>query len=158
MWRVNEARQGKGSLDYTKLSYASPEVASIKYATNYGQVKAAEPGSSTRSSSSSEKKTDSPNVVSSSATWALIMDRTVGNCLEQQSAFLASTWLHALLVPNNGPAQAATCATIYVVSRALYPWLFWCGHPWLQVSTCPGYWVIWYQLYRVVSASAIARF
>ena len=156
---MNEARQGKGSLNYSKLSYASPEVASIKYATSYGPTTGSASGNSSPSSSTSiEKKTGGVNSASSSATWALIMDRTVGNCLEQQPAFLASTWLHALLVPNDGPSQAAMCATIYVVSRLLYPWLFWCGHPWLQFSTCPGYWVIWYQLYRVVTTCSAARY
>ena len=151
VWRVNEISSGKGSLNHSKLNYANSDVAAVKYATTYG------PGD----------------------TWALVMDRTVGNFLEQQGPFLASTWLHALLVPG-GSARAAQLSAVYVASRALYPLLFWCGHPWLQFSTCPGYWcvhspftprlycslyaititssldcrIIWFQLYRVVASTA----
>ena len=170
---MNEARHGEGSLQYRKLNYSHLDVAAVKYATTYGPATAAAAsgsfsGSGSDSSGSSSSggshcgshsgsSSGSSVSMSASATWALVMDRAVGNCLEQQPAFLASTWLHALLVPGDGPAQAAWLASVYVASRAAYPLLFWCGHPWLQLSTCPGYWVIWYQLYRVVVATAAAR-
>lgn len=74
-----------------------------------------------------------------------MLDRTVGNTLEQAIPFLTATWLHAALVPG-GAGTSALLAWGYVLSRAAYPLCFWFGHPYLQLATCPGYWIIWYQL------------
>jgi uncharacterized MAPEG superfamily protein len=126
VWRVNHARTGVGSIQYSAIHYCAPEVAAVKYGRAYTG-----PGGKA----------------------ALIMERTVGNFLEQQAPFLAATWLHAVLVPG-GAQRAAACGVVYVASRALYPALFYVGHPWLQLATVPGYVVIWGQLALVVAATA----
>jgi len=126
VWRVNHARSGTGSLEFSKIKYSSPDVAAIKYSASYA-------GAGGRA--------------------ALVMDRTVGNFLEQQAPFLAATWLHAALVPG-GTSRAAAFGAAYVASRAAYPFLFYAGHPWLQLATVPGYLAIWCQLGLVVAATA----
>jgi hypothetical protein len=76
---------------------------------------------------------------------ALVADRTAGNLLEQLSPFLASTWLRAVLVPG-AAASSGRLAWAYLLSRMAYPFAFYAGHPLLQVSTQPGYVIIWGQL------------
>ena len=129
---MNEVRQGRGSLAFSNIRYSDPDVVSIKYGSH----------STLRNGFS--------------GTLALVMDRTVANYVEQMGPFVTSTWLHALLV-TGGPQAAARLGCIYIVSRIAYPICFYVGHPWLQISTVPGYMVIWYQLYLVVCALAAAR-
>ena len=129
---VNEARTGKGSLRFDKIRYSDPDVASIKYNSHMSGAKG-----------------------STSRTLALVMDRSVANFVEQMGPFLASTWLHALLVPD-GPSAAARLGCLYIVSRAVYPIFFYIGHPWLQISTVPGYLCIAYQLYAAMCATRTA--
>lgn len=127
VWLVNASRNGgKGSLKYETLRYASLEVAAIKYGSTYSG-----PG----------------------GTFALVMDRSVGNFLEQQCAFITSLWLQAILVPG-GCRQSTILGSIYIISRLMYPVMFYVGHPWLQLATVPGYVIIWYQLARSVWAVA----
>ena len=57
VWLVNLSREGKGSLKYENLRYSDPTVASIKY----GTVPQKSP----------------------IGTFAVVMDRTIGNYLEQ---------------------------------------------------------------------------
>lgn len=93
--------------------------------------------------SGARRRYGAPNPKSGRASLiSLILDRSVGNTLEQQGPFLLATWLHAVLVPNGAP-MAASLGWAYVLSRVLYPALFWAGHPWLQVSTMTGYLIIW---------------
>ena len=113
---MNEAKSGSGSLAYSGIVYSDPQIAAIKYSPNYAGRRGGK--------------------------MALVMDRTVGNMLEQQPAFLVSTWLHAIIVPG-GSRAAALVGFVYILSRVLYPALFWIGHPWLQISTVPGYLSIW---------------
>jgi len=116
-------------LRFEKIKYSSLDVAAIKYGQRYSG-----PG----------------------GYMALVMDRSVANFLEQQGAFLCSTWLHAVLVPG-GAQRAAYVGTVYIVSRSIYPFFFHIGHPWLQIATVPGYVSIWYQLFLVIMATANAR-
>ena len=83
---------------------------------------------------------------------ALIADRTVGNTLEQMGPFLCSTWIHALLVPG-GAARAALLGWVYIASRVVYPICFYIGHPWLQLSTVPGYLTVFVQLGLIAAAT-----
>lgn len=115
-------QEGFGLMSYRGMSYSDPQVARIKYNTDY----------------------DSP--------LAVVADRTAGNLLEQLTPFLAATWIRALLVP--GAADSAGRLTyVYLVSRMAYPAAFYAGHPILQLSTQPGYVIVWGQLADVVLAA-----
>jgi uncharacterized MAPEG superfamily protein len=86
---------------------------------------------------------------------AVVADRTAGNLLEQLTPFLAATWLRAMLVP--GAADSAGRLTyVYLVSRMAYPAAFYAGHPILQLSTQPGYVIVWGQLADVVMCAGNA--
>ena len=76
---------------------------------------------------------------------ALTADRTAGNLSEQLVPFLASAWLRALLVPGAAASSSRLCYA-YLVSRMVYPFAFYAGHPLLQLSTQPGYLIVWGQL------------
>ena len=76
---------------------------------------------------------------------ALTAYRTAGNLSEQLVPFLASAWLRALLVPGAAASSGRLCYA-YLVSRMVYPFAFYAGHPLLQLSTQPGYLVVWGQL------------
>jgi len=76
---------------------------------------------------------------------ALVADRTVGNLLEQLVPFLVATWMRALVVPD-AAASAGRLTWIYLLSRLAYPLAFHVGHPLLQLSTQPGYLIVWGQL------------
>jgi len=76
---------------------------------------------------------------------ALAADRTAGNLNEQLAPFLAATWLRALLVPGAAPSSSRLCCA-YLLSRIAYPLAFYAGHPLLQLSTQPGYLIVWGQL------------
>ena len=76
---------------------------------------------------------------------ALTADRTAGNLSEQLVPFLASAWLRALLVPGAAASSGRLCYA-YLVSRMVYPFAFYAGHPLLQLSTQPGYLIVWGQL------------
>lgn len=76
---------------------------------------------------------------------ALVADRTAGNLLEQLIPFLAATWLRALLVPG-AAAGSGRLAWGWLASRMAYPLCFYWGHPLLQLSTQPGYLIVWGQL------------
>lgn len=115
--------QGSSGFKYSHMKYATPEAAAVKYQYS------GEGGMLT-----------------------LTADRTVGNTLEQAPPFLLGLWLHAVLV-EGGPTRAFWMAWIYMCSRVVYPVCFYVGHPWLQVSTVPGYCVIMIQL-LIVGGSA----
>eukprot|EP01041_Mallomonas_annulata_P013716 gene13716-29172_t len=66
-------------------------------------------------------------------------DRTVGNTMEQMGPFLSSLWLHALFI---SPEQATFLGYAYIASRSIYPFTFYCGVPWILMSTIPGYAII----------------
>ena len=68
--------------------------------------------------------------------YTLTGNRTVGNMLEQSVPFLASLALHAVLVDA---AKAAQLGWLWLLSRAIYPFVFAKGPPLLFVSTLPGY-------------------
>ena len=68
--------------------------------------------------------------------YTLTGDRTVGNMLEQSVPFLASLALHAVLVDAT---KAAQLGWLWLLSRAIYPFVFAKGPPLLFVSTLPGY-------------------
>jgi len=70
-----------------------------------------------------------------------VSDRTFLNMLEQSPAFLTSLWMHAAFV---SPASAAQAGWVYIGFRALYPFVFSMGVPWLFISTFPTYGVVWY--------------
>ena len=81
---------------------------------------------------------------------ALRGDRTVGNYIEQGFCFLPLFWLHALFVD---PSVSLTIATIYTVSRAIYPFVFGAKIPLLlALSTAPGYAVVIYLLVTLTRA------
>jgi hypothetical protein len=77
----------------------------------------------------------------------LTADRTVGNCLEQMVPFLLSLWMYAIFI---SPSDAAYYGTIYVVTRAYYPFVFRLGGPWLLTSTLPNYICIWIMLAQLI--------
>jgi len=151
VWLVNASMNGgQGGLGFASLKYASPDVAAIKYGGAKAYHRAAMGKLTTgKPVTAAGKSSEAAAAAAKVGTLALVMDRSVGNCLEQQGAFLASTWLHALLVPEGGPEKAARIAWLYVASRAAYPAFFYIGHPWLQLATVPGYVCIWYQLYSL---------
>ena len=62
--------------------------------------------------------------------------RVQGNMLEQSVPFLASLALHAVLVDAT---KAAQLGWLWLLSRAIYPFVFAKGPPLLFVSTLPGY-------------------
>ncbi|EKX33533.1 hypothetical protein GUITHDRAFT_81305 [Guillardia theta CCMP2712] len=70
---------------------------------------------------------------------ALNGDRTVGNMLEQSTAFLVALWMHALFINVKSAAQLGW---VWLTFRGLYPLVFDLGVPWLLVSTVPDYLVI----------------
>ena len=90
--------------------------------------------------------------VASGSIAALVADRAVGNTLEQAIPFLVASWLHAVFVPA-GAALSAKLAYMYILSRFIYPLCFYCGHPYLLLSTVPGYLIIFYQLLTVAVAA-----
>ena len=80
---------------------------------------------------------------------ALAADRTAGNLTEQLTPFLAATWLRAVLVPG-AASSAGRLTWAYLMSRMAYPLAFYAGHPLLQLSTQPGYLIVWVQLADLV--------
>jgi uncharacterized MAPEG superfamily protein len=80
---------------------------------------------------------------------AIVADRAVGNLHEQAFPFLACMWMRVLLIEGESELTA-WLGWCYVVSRAVYPVFFCIGHPWLQVSTVPGYLIIWFFLVDVL--------
>lgn len=74
----------------------------------------------------------------------LLLDRTVGNTMEQAIPFLTALWMHATFVSVD---SAAWVGWIYVGTRALYPFGFYLGLPYILLSTGPGYGCIAYLLY-----------
>ena len=88
---------------------------------------------------------------------ALAGDRAVGNVLEQALIFLPLFWLHALFVD---PTQSLIIATIYTVSRGIYPLVYLAalrGFPgMIGVSTGPGYLVTMYLFYQVAAKFCFA--
>lgn len=87
-----------------------------------------------------------------------VMDRSVGNMLEQTPPFLLGVWLHAIAV---SPEDAAWYGWFWLVMRATYPIMF--AHPsmspalwnaqrrfgisWVSFVTWPSYAVVWRLLY-----------
>jgi uncharacterized MAPEG superfamily protein len=67
---------------------------------------------------------------------ALTSDRTVGNLMEQSIPFLLGLWLCAVV---ESPDYAATIGWYWLISRAMYPFVFYYGIPYLLLSTLPGY-------------------
>ena len=63
-------------------------------------------------------------------------DRTVGNLMEQSLLFLPALWLHAVLVTPEG---AVFWGWRWLAARSIYPVAFYCGIPWLFLSTIPAY-------------------
>jgi len=59
--------------------------------------------------------------------------------------FLDLPWMRALVVPD-AAASAGRLTWIYLLSRLAYPLAFHVGHPLLQLSTQPGYLIVWGQL------------
>jgi hypothetical protein len=57
-------------------------------------------------------------------------------------------------VHRHGPRRATALGYVYIVSRLLYPWLFYIGHPWLQLSTVPGYLVVFANFWGAVAGAA----
>ncbi|CAB9525978.1 expressed unknown protein [Seminavis robusta] len=91
---------------------------------------------------------------------ALCGDRSVGNYLEQSLVFLPLYWLHALFV-ENGASESLMIASIYSISRGIYPPLFWFAFgtsytPLIGISTGPGYIITFYLLYQVAAKFAFA--
>ena len=78
----------------------------------------------------------------------LLLDRTVGNTMEQAIPFLTALWMHAVFV---SPDSAGFIGWIYVITRAFYPVGFYFGLPFVLLSTVPGYACIIYLLYTVCS-------
>lgn len=74
-------------------------------------------------------------------------DRTVGNTMEQMIPFLSSLWMHAVFVD---PATATCHGVCYIAARALYPFVFKMGIPWLFLSTIPNYLSIVALLYPII--------
>jgi len=77
-------------------------------------------------------------------------DRTVGNYLEQLPPFLVSLWLYAFYVSAPG---AESVGYAWLAARALYPFVFSKGVPYLFLSTFPAYGFIWYMLFKVFTAT-----
>jgi len=67
-------------------------------------------------------------------------DRTVGNTIEQALVFLPLLWLSAH--SSLGPEQTAFWGWTWLASRAIYPFMFYRGIPFIFISTVPGYVVI----------------
>ena len=88
---------------------------------------------------------------------ALAGDRAVGNVLEQGLIYLPLYWMHAVFVD---PAQSLTIATIYAISRLIYPLVYMInnrGNPGaIGLSTGPGYLVTLYLFYKVLVDFALA--
>jgi hypothetical protein len=63
-------------------------------------------------------------------------DRSVGNTIEQALVFLPALWLHAAYVDG---VSAAWLGWLWLASRAVYPFVFYLGPPFLFLSTVPGY-------------------
>jgi uncharacterized MAPEG superfamily protein len=80
---------------------------------------------------------------------AIVADRAVGNLHEQAWPFLISMWMRVLLVDGESELTG-WLGWCYVLTRAVYPIFFCIGHPWLQVSTVPGYLIIWFFLSDVL--------
>lgn len=88
----------------------------------------------------------------SSNKWAITVDRTVGNALEQQSAFLCSLWLCAFFASVD---SATFYGALYVFFRTLYPFVFPLGGGWILLSTLPGYMLIFTMLWMPVSKALL---
>ena len=83
-----------------------------------------------------------------------VMDRTVGNLLEQTPPFLLALWVHALLVSMH---DAARLGWVWLLLRASYPLAFsnpsWApslwgvqrsiGISWVSFVTWPSYAIVW---------------
>lgn len=76
--------------------------------------------------------------------FSLLLDRSVGNTIEQAIPFLTALWIHAVFVSVD---SAAFAGWIYVIARTLYPAGFYLGLPFVLLSTVPGYACIIYLLY-----------
>ena len=95
-----------------------------------------------------------------------VMDRSVGNLLEQTPPFLVAVWLHALAA---SPNEAAFFGWIWLLLRAAYPVAF--AHPsmpralwgvqrslgvsWVSLITWPSYAVIWRLLYGAARGRSV---
>lgn len=86
-------------------------------------------------------------------TLILAANRTVGNCLEQMVPFLSSLWLYSIFI---SPQDAAFYGTIYVATRAYYPFVFKMGGAWLLSSTVPNYICIWIMIGKLAKAALAA--
>tara|TARA_B110001452_G_scaffold146556_1_gene121856 strand:- start:889 stop:1566 length:678 start_codon:yes stop_codon:yes gene_type:complete len=92
-----------------------------------------------------------------------VMDRSVGNLLEQTPPFLIGIWLHALAA---SPDHAAGLGWLWLLLRACYPVAFaypsmtprfWglqrcLGISWVNFITWPSYAIVWTLLYGAVRA------
>jgi hypothetical protein len=67
---------------------------------------------------------------------ALTTDRTVLNMLELMVPFLVGLWMHAIIISSNA---AGNYGFAYLVCRAVYPFAYRLGIPWLFMSTIPNY-------------------
>ena len=84
---------------------------------------------------------------------ALTVDRTSGNMVEQAIPFLVSLWLHAVFV---SPTGAATLGWLWLLSRSIYPFVFYSRGHWLLLSTIPGY-VLIFMLFAPVASLYLTR-
>lgn len=84
---------------------------------------------------------------------ALVGDRTVGNFVEQAIIFLPLYWLHALFVD---PHMALPICGVYLATRSYYPIVFMMRFPSLLLSTVPGYCVVLYMTYRLITEVYLA--
>lgn len=77
-----------------------------------------------------------------------VMDRTVGNMLEQSPPFLLGLWMHALIA---SPLFASHLGWAWLLLRACYPVAFAqrpspqqrLGISWISVVTWPSYAIVW---------------
>lgn len=84
------------------------------------------------------------------ATIVQVMDRTVGNYMEQSLPLLVGLFFHAFLV---SPASASAAAWVWVLSRTYYPLVYKAGSIQVFASTLPGYVCIWYLWQRALLAA-----
>lgn len=77
----------------------------------------------------------------------LIADRTFGNMVEQAPPFLTCLWMYGLVFD---PKHAAAAGWWYIGFRAIYPFVFALGAPWLFISTLANYAVIGLMMVRVL--------
>ena len=79
---------------------------------------------------------------------SLMVDRTVGNTMEQAIPFLLALGLNTVFISAD---NAAWYGWIYIATRSYYPFAFRLGLPYLLFSTIPGYGCIAALLWEVVS-------